>query len=116
MKGYQNKHKNFELLDRIAQGNVLVDQLASDKLQRHDSTINDTTNMWTLTVNQKPICGNVDKRLYKELYRPNMIAQWSHLFKLTEGMVKGCDWQTYFRSFLGHPPNKQITVVKLNAR
>lgn len=94
-----------------------MDHLASTRLQQHeDSTINHLIDMWTLTINNQPICGNVDQKLYTEIYRPSMISQWSRLFKLTEGMSEGCDWQSYFRSFSGHPPHIHIAVVKFNAR
>lgn len=115
VKGHQDKHKKFERLDNIPQGNILADHLASKKLQEQDATIPDKSGLWTLTIQGQIICGNIDKRLYMEMYRPKMIAKWAHLLKLDRSDT-GADWTSFFRSFSGHPPHKQIMVVKFNAR
>lgn len=116
VKGHQDKSTNFEHLDPSAQGNVIVDHLASKCLREAGRRPVTPTVNWKLTVNGKLISGNFDKRLYKEIYRPKMMEKWTSLFKLGPQIINACDWTSFFRSFSGHPPHKHINIVKFNAR
>lgn len=119
VKGHQDDSRKFQELDVDAQGNVLVDYLASRKLRERmtaELTHLPSQEPWMLFIAGKQICGNVDKRLHIEIFKPLMRAKWTSIFRLDEQQAARCEWSIFFRSLNNFPSHRLITLIKYNAR
>jgi hypothetical protein len=71
---------------------------------------------WTLYVNGRQQCGNIDKGIMNAVFQPIMIAKWTQLFRLTPDQASQCDWTLFFRSHSVHHKFRVNTLIKYNAR
>jgi hypothetical protein len=112
--GHQDSSCKFSSLDFIAQGNVIVDFLASTYEHGHPAESVSPT-YWTPKIHGSVIGGDVEKQLVTKIYRPLMIDRWSQMF-----CVPNCtttfDWDLFFHSFQSQRKTIQPFLTKFYAR
>lgn len=116
VKGHQDRTMRFERLLVPVQGNVLVDHLASQLLRQSPTQLLLPTHTWSMQVDNQYVGGDLHKRMYDILFRPQMIQFWSRLLKLDVYNNTQCDWDLFFRSLQGHPVHTRFTLIKFMAR
>jgi hypothetical protein len=116
IKGHQDNTRKFVMLDPVAQGNELVDHLASQKLCQQHRQVTTSATTWTTNIVGQLVGGNLDKRMYGIIYRPRMIQKWLTLFKIEGTYEHLCHWDLFFRSLANHPANICINLIKYMAR
>lgn len=87
VKGHQDNNVSFEVLDHIAQGNVIVDFLAAKKLRSQGRPETDWQPHWSLTIQNTIICRNLEKRLLQAIMRHQMIQKWSKILNVDESKI-----------------------------
>jgi hypothetical protein len=99
--GHQDKLATFQSLDFIAQGNVIVDHLATHYDLGHSSYGNQ---LWTPIIQGTVIGGSVEKQLTHMIHRPLMIDRWTSLFHFSQ---RNCnpDWELFFKSLCAQKNN-----------
>lgn len=114
VKGHQDTKIAFPNLDYIAQGNVIVDYLASQ--QRQVSPPRYSTQAWVPEVNGIPVAGNTESQLMEQIYRPLMKERWGTLFGISPREWSNIEWELFFRSVSTQQKQIQPFMTKYNAR
>jgi hypothetical protein len=112
--GHQDKSKTFQSLDFIAQGNVIVDHLASH-FQPGSSRSGDSYPMWTPVIQGTVVGGSVESQITHRIFKPLMIERWTKLFQIPQGRYT-VDWELFFRSLRTQRKQIRIFWTKYNAR
>jgi hypothetical protein len=99
VKGHQDSTGDFRALPYRAKGNVLADYFATKAYNDHPTgTQNQPVPKWTLTVNDTPISGNIQRRMKTEIFKPIMTHRWATIFQIREDQRNTCDWGTFFKN------------------
>ena len=114
--GHQDEGEDFLRLDPMAQGNVMVDFLASSHLQHSSINTPFEPLPWTPYIGPKVICGNIEKTLLIDIYRRPMIQFWSRKLNIPDNMIDQCDWDSYFRSVRTQSSRDRPNILKYNSR
>jgi hypothetical protein len=117
VKGHQDSHCPFSQLDYYAQGNAMVDHLASLQIRaggRPATQVEPTP--WIPVMNNQPISGELPTRLRYNICRPIMESRWSAIVGIPEDCYNRCLWDIFFRSLQSQPTRLYHSIIKYNAR
>jgi len=114
VKSHQDDQRPFCSLDYFAQGNVIVDFLASRALTAA-TTDCVATRPWSPQVDGTPICGKLHSRIQYYVFRPLMIDKWCRTTGVPTHCRNHCDMDTFFQSLAAQPKNIFFNLIKFNA-
>jgi hypothetical protein len=116
IKGHQDAHRPFKDLDCLAQGNSIVDHLASNKLK--EQLVNPRMpkpHTWLPCIGGKVIRGDLSSRIRYGVFRPMMEDRWLHMTGVPPLHKTRCDMNSFFHSLAEQPSRIYFTLIKFNA-
>jgi hypothetical protein len=112
IKGHQDAASSFGQLDIYAQGNIIVDHLASQKLLEDDHVSRQPLPCWIPSINDQAICGDLPTRLKHFIFRPQMEQRWRRILDI---QTPHCNWDIFFKSLATQPQQQYHNIIKFHA-
>jgi hypothetical protein len=98
VEGHQDSHHLFHQLDYFAQGNIIVDHLASKKLEEGQSITVPTPTHWLPSINRQIIRGDIHSMLKYHIFWPQMEERWMQILGVPHWHAHQCNWDIFFRA------------------
>ena len=115
IKGHQDANCSFEKLDSLAQGNIIVDYLASQALASCPRSSLTSVPNWLPVAHGQIISGELASQVRHIIYKPLMIDMWARKFGIPHEQIPLCQWPIFFRSLSSQPNKHSYNILKYHA-
>ena len=116
VRGHQDKHVSFHMLDMWGQLNVEMDSLAKSYWNEHHSTTLPfyplNTSGWSIWADKRKLSNRNRNQLYDHAQSTDILSHWSERRRLPNNLITSIDWEASEDAIKRLGLNKSLWIPK----